>query len=305
MLTGVTRRVSVGAAGQANGGSLSPAISADGRFVAFNSYASNLVPGDTNGTTDIFVRDLLARVTRRVSVGPAGQGNSDSSGVPAISADGRFVTFTSSASNLVPGDTNGAIDVFVRDLQAGVTKRVSVGTGGQANDYSFFATISADGRFVAFESFAANLVPGDTNGTSDIFVRDLQAGVTRRVSVGAAGQGNSDSSGAPAISADGRYVAFFSHASNLVPGDTNGAYDIFVRDLLAGVTRRVSVGASGQGNRDSLAPAITADGRSVAFVSASFNLVTHDTNRAWDVFVRDPLLDATIGDRGSKQLSYD
>jgi Tol biopolymer transport system component len=262
------------------------------------------VPGDTNGASDVFLRDRLAGVTRRVSVGAVGQANGDSA-EPSISADGRFVAFSSQASNLVPGDTNGTSDIFVRDMLTGVTRRVSVGAAGQANGGSLSPAISADGRFVAFNSYASNLVPGDTNGTTDIFVRDLLARVTRRVSVGPAGQGNSDSSGAPAISADGRYVAFFSHASNLVPGDTNGAYDIFVRDLLAGVTRRVSVGASGQGNRDSLAPAITADGRSVAFVSASFNLVTHDTNRAWDVFVRDPLLDATIGDRGSKQLSYD
>ena len=287
-LAGVTRRVSVGASGQANHFSADPAISADGRFVAFESGASNLVAGDTNGKSDVFVRDRLAGVTRRVSVGVGGQANYTSN-IPAISADGRFVAFDSGASNLVAGDTNGTDDVFVWDRLAGVTRRVSVGGSGQANNGSYSPAVSADGRFVAFESFASNLVAGDTNGKADVFVRDRLAGVTRRVSVGAGGQANSDS-GTPTISADGRFVAFLSGASNLVPGDTNGTYDVFVRDRLAGVTRQMSVGAGGQANDYSAFPAISANGRSVAYESYASNLVRGDTNGALDVFVRDPLL---------------
>ena len=152
------------------------------------------------------------------------------------------MAFTSYASNLVAGDTNGTGDVFVRDWKAQVTRRVSVGSGGQqANSYSF-GTISANGRFVAFASYASNLVAGDTNGHSDVFVRDRKAQVTRRVSVGPGGHQANGGSYDPAISAGGRFVAFASVASNLVAADFNGHSDVFVRDRVARVTRRVSVG---------------------------------------------------------------
>jgi len=141
-------------------------------------------------------------------------------------------------------------------------------------------------------------VAGDTNAAGDVFVRDRLAGVTRRVSVGPGGQANGFSD-SPAISADGRFVAFESDASDLVAGDTNGVFDVFVRDRLAGVTRRVSVGPGGQGNRGSFSPAISANGRSVAYVSAASNLVRGDTNAAFDVFVRDPLLGQAPFKRGS------
>jgi Tol biopolymer transport system component len=243
----VNTRVPVDAGGQqANSDSFEPAISAAGRFVAFASYASNLVPGDTNNDFDVFVRDRKAQVTQRVSVGPGGQQANGNSFEPAISADGRLVAFSSGASNLVPGDTNGTSDVFVRDRKAQVTRRVSVGPGGQqANGESLKPAISAHGRLVAFSSGASNLVPGDTNGTSDVFVRDRVAQVTRRISVGPGGQQANGGSHSPAISADGRFVAFVSRASNLVAGDTNGASDVFVRDRVAQVTRRVSVGSGG------------------------------------------------------------
>jgi Tol biopolymer transport system component len=242
----VTTEVSVDAAGQqANGGSSFPAISAGGRFVAFESRASNLVPGDTNHRADVFVRDRLAQVTRRVSVGPGGrQGNGESS-EPVTSADGRFVAFTSLASNLVSGDTNGTYgyDVFVRDRMAQVTRRVSVGPGGQqANRASYSPAISADGRFVTFLSAASNLVAGDTNGDTDVFVRDRVAQLTRRVSVGPGGHQANEDSFDSAISAHGRFVAFGSLAGNLVAGDTNHTYDVFVRDRREQVTQRVSVG---------------------------------------------------------------
>ncbi|MEG4395764.1 calcium-binding protein [Microcoleus sp. BROC3] len=288
-------RVSVDSAGnQAIGFSFRPSISADGRFVAFSSLASNLVPGDTNSTDDIFVRDTLANSTTRVSVDSAGnQANNNFFGVASISADGRFVAFSSLASNLVPGDTNNRSDIFVRDTLANTTTRVSVeSAGNQGNDGSsigsFFPSISADGRFVAFSSDASNLVPGDTNSTDDIFVRDLSTNTTTRVSVDSAGnQGLGESSDA-SISADGRFVAFSSFVRNLVPGDTNASRDIFVRDTLANTTTRVSVDSAGnQGLGESSNPSISADGRFVAFSSLASNLVPGDTNASRDIFVRD------------------
>jgi Tol biopolymer transport system component len=286
----VATRVAVGPRlQQANGPSLQPAISADGRFVAFASGASNLVAGDTNGAYDVFVRDRAAQMTRRVSVGPGGHQANGFSFDSAISANGRFVAFPSSASNLVAGDTNGSADVFVRDRAAQVTRRVSVGPGGQqADDESFLPTISASGRFVAFESFATNLVARDRNGTYDVFVRDRMAEVTRRVSVGPGGQEGNRGSRDPAISADGRFVAFDSYAWDFVAGDTNGKQDVFVRDRKAQLTRRVSVGAGGQqANRRSYCMAISASGRFVLFASNATNLVAGDTNGEYDVFVRD------------------
>ena len=160
----------------------------------------------------------------------------------AISGDGRFVAFVSAATNLVTGDNNNAADIFVRDRQAGTTTRVSVtSTGGQANGASSDPAISADGRYVAFVSRATNLVAGDTNGVRDVFVHDRQTGATTRISVNSSeNQGNAESL-APSLSADGRYVAFASSASNLVTGDTNSTSDVFVRDRQAGTTTRVSV----------------------------------------------------------------
>ena len=289
----VTRRVSVGAGGaQANNSSSSAAISADGRYVAFISAASNLVPDD-NLKVDVFVRDRVAHVTRRVSVGAGGAQANDSSFGTAISADGRYVAFGSLASNLVAGDTNDRMDVFVRDRVAHVTRRVSVGAGGaQANDLSFAPAISADGRYVAFDSAASNLVAGDTNDIADVYVRDQTTDVTQRVSVGPAFTQTNGGIGSfsPAISAHGRYVAFISDTWALVAGDTNDLPDVFVRDRVAQVTRRVSVGPGGaqaNGSSDDLSgPAISAHGRYVAFGSLASNLVARDTNHVFDVFVR-------------------
>jgi Tol biopolymer transport system component len=290
--TGTTSRVSVASDGTQGNGDVfdNVAISADGRFVAFESLASNLVPDDTNGTWDVFVRDRWAGTTSRVSVASDGtQGNNVSYFRASISANGRWVAYMSAASNLVPDDTNGTWDVFVRDRWAGTTTRVSVGTDGtQGNDFSWIPVISADGRYVAFESRASNLVPGDTNGANDVILRDQQTGTTTRISVATNGvQGNDFSAGA-GISADGRYVGFHSLATNLVPDDTNGVQDIFVRDRLTGTTTRVSVAGDGsQANDFSAGTAISDDGRYVAFLSAASNLVPHDTNGTWDIFVRD------------------
>ena len=292
--SGTIERVSVGPAGvQANAGSRQLAISPDGRFVAFYTYASNLVRGDTNGGYDVFLRDRKWGITRRVSVGPNGvQGDKDC-GYATISADGRLIAFSSAASNLVRNDTNRRIDIFVRDRQTRVTERVNVGPSGvQANGDSSSQqppAISADGRFVAFVSDADNLVRGDTNGAADIFVRDRRKGTTRRVSVGPGGLQGNGFSFMPAISSDGRFVSFASTATNLVPGDTNGAADIFVYDRQKGTTRRVSVGPGGaQANASSERPAISSSGRLVAFSSYATQLMPGDTNDWEDVFVRVP-----------------
>ena len=294
-VTGTTARVSVGAGGvEANGSSDGVAISGDGRYVAFSSYASNLAPGDTNGKVDIFVRDTVAGVTSRVSVATDGtQGNQDSSS-PALSRDGRYVVFSSNASNLVWGDT-GWQDVFVRDTAAGVTTRVSVAwTGTTASGPSYAGAVSDDGRYVAFSSYAWNLEFGDTNGKIDVFVRDTAAGVTTRVSEATDGTQGNDDSYRPDVSGDGRHVVFYSAASNLVAGDTNAALDVFVRDTTTGVTSRASVASDGsQANGRSDYPAISGGGRYVAFTSQASNLVAGDTNAKTDAFVRDVVAGVT------------
>ncbi|MFZ2405828.1 MAG: hypothetical protein WAW41_11870 [Methylobacter sp.] len=301
-LTGTTTRVSLNSDDQqAIGGSSRTgafSISADGRYVAFNSIAANLVPGDTNGLSDVFVRDRLTGATTRVSVDSAGmEGNagSERNKYPAISADGRYVAFTSLSDNLVPGDTNEAQDVFVHDRTTGSTARVSVDSSGlQATGHSQSPALSASGRYVAFSSDADNLVPGDTNGHSDVFVRDRTGGTTRRVSVDWAGGQIAEQSYVGAISADGRYVAFYSMVSNLLPGDADLHYDTFVHDLTTGATSLVSLDSAGQrGNGSSTVSSISADGRHVAFASTADNLVPWDTNHYNDVFVRDRLLNTS------------
>ncbi len=294
-LSGTTTRVSVASDGtQGNSLSLNPSISADGRYVAFDSIASNLVSGDTNGYEDVFVHDWQTGTTTRVSVASDCTQANNHSFYASISANGRYVAFTSSASNLVSGDTNGVEDVFVHDRQTATTTRVSIASDGtQGNDSHINTqmenTISADGRYVAFISLASNLVSGDTNGYEDVFVHDRQTGTTTRVSVASDGTQGNNFSGGPSISDDGRYVAFYSHASNLVSDDTNGAHDIFVHDLQTGTTTRVSVASDGtQGNSIiSSRPSISSDGRYVAFDSLASNLVSGDTNGAFDVFVHD------------------
>jgi Tol biopolymer transport system component len=277
------------AGAQGNDNSSKPSISADGRYVTFDSDATNLVAGDTNGMTDIFVRDRNSGTTTLVSKNSAGVEGNLVSDVPSISADGRYVAFESAATNLVSGDVNGHDDIFVRDRQTGTTTRVSKSSAGVEGDgVSYNPSISADGRYVAFESDATNLVSGDTNAVSDIFVRDRQTGTTTRVSRDSAGvQGDLGSHWA-SISADGRYVTFMSDANNLVSGDTNGVQDIFVRDRQTGTTTRISRSSAGvEGDDNSWKPSISADGWYVTFDSDATNLVAGDTNAVSDVFVRD------------------
>ena len=274
---------------EGNGDSVASALSADGRFVAFSSTASNLVSGDKNGTADIFVRDQALGTIERVSVSSAGLEGNNISNYPAISADGRYISFSSKANNLSKTDTNGAFDVFVHDRESGETSRVSVtSAGSQGNGNSFSSAISADGRFVAFSSRANNLTPKDKNGTFDIFVHDRQTGETSRVSLDSLGVEGNDFSYAPAISADGTVVAFSSKANNLVAGDTNDTFDIFAHNRVTRVTTRVSVDSAGlNANGQSDWPAISADGRYVAFSSKANNLVSGDTNNTFDIFVHD------------------
>ncbi|MEW6744329.1 MAG: calcium-binding protein [Planctomycetota bacterium] len=292
----VTTRVSAGPGGvQGNGDSPlwgNQAISGDGRFVAFESGATNLVPGDTNGRADVFVHDRLTGETSRVSVASDGREANGSSSIPCISVDGRHVAFDSYATNLVVGDTNGFIDVFVHDRLTGVTTRVSVdSSGGEANQLSGRPSISADGRYVAFMSLASNLVPGDANHRSDVFVHDRETGETTRVSVSSDGTEGDQGGGHPPyswISADGRYVAFASDATNLVPGDTNGYGNVFIHDRLTKETTRVSVSSSGgEANQASWYPSLSADARYVTFLSGASNLVPADANDRLDVFVHD------------------
>jgi Tol biopolymer transport system component len=278
-----------------NGNSFAPSLSADGRIVAFSSYASNLAAGDTDALVDVFVRNLETGQTTRVSVAPDGSAADGDSGCASLSGNGLCVAFPSNASNLVASDTNDTTDIFVRDLQAGVTTLVSVASDGSlGNGWSDYTpAISQDGSVVVFLSDASNLADLDTNEAPDVFVHDRRTGATARASVASTGAEANDASYSPSVSASGRYVTYASNASNLASGDTNGAADVFVRDMLLSKTALVSIGTdAAPGNGASgpfYPPAISADGRTVAFQSWASGLVAGDTNGAADVFARTPL----------------
>jgi Tol biopolymer transport system component len=286
--TRASERVSVSTSGaEADGDSFDPAISSDGRFVAFTSSASNLTAGDDNRELDIFVRDRLNRRTVLASVGPQGTMGDGPSVAASISGDGRFVAFESDAETLVPDDDNGTGDVFVRDLAADVTRKLSVaGNEQETESPSFGAAISADGTSVAFESFSARLVPGDTNNALDVFVADVGSGSIDRVSLATDGGQSNERSYSPSISDDGRAVAFASFANNLVENDTNGLLDVFLHRRDRQTTTRLSVGYDGRdGNGLSFAPVVSSDGELVVFSSEAGNLVADDSNGARDVFL--------------------
>ncbi len=318
--TGETTRVSVNSKGGQSNSSPShdtgeSAISADGRFVAFVSMATDLVPDDTNGLRDIFVHDRLTGETTRVSVNTAGEEARTThtfvgSQSPSSSAHGRYVAFESDAVNLVPNDNNQLEDVFVHDRLNRETVAVSIDSIGRPVGGAR-PSISATGRFVAFYSFAATLVPNDTNGDYDVFVHDLHTRETSRVSLSSAGAQGNGASRTSSISADGRFVAFDSIATNLVPDDTNGIADIFVHDRGTGETSRVSVDSAGHqassyGDDDyngSYSPKISADGRHVAFQSSAPNLVPDDTNVCFDDFATYNCADIFIHDRETGETS--
>ena len=353
-----TERVSFNTlGGDPNSAVRDPVLSDDARYIAFSSLATNLVAGDSNGHSDVFLRDRATGLTTLVSVNDAGVQADDLSNHPAISGDGRFVAFMSKADNLVAGHANTFGDIYLRDLAAGTTTLVTGATGGviidmsedmvhlshdggrlvwaspptlgasgapveiwvldrasgttslvsdvypgsptsPANAYSTYAQISADGNVVAFVSQASNLVPGDTNGKLDVFARDLTTQTTVLVSLDSAGVQANANSHRPSLSADGRFIAFESVASNLVPGDTNGLNDVFVRDLELGTTVRVSTSSKALGGLEgdgfSAYADLASNGRHVAFWSTATTLVALDTNGAGDVFRHDLLTGTTV-----------
>ena len=296
-LTNVTERVSLsnrGRQGNEHSGLIGiaayPAISEDGRFVAFVSQADNLVSRDNNGNADVFVRDRLLGTTERVTINSAGEEADIGGEGPAVSADGRFVAFRSQAQNLVPGGNPFLFvdQVYVHDRETGTTEIISVNDAGEpGNSLSVQPEISADGRFVVFNSFAENLVPGAPSSGLQVYLRDRTMGTIERITENAAGEPGDGSSVDPSVSLDGRFVAFQTNAGNLI-GDGNHESHILVKDRVTGVFERVSATNTGE-PADLLSehPDITPDGRFVAFFSLATNLVEGDTNNRRDIFVRD------------------
>jgi Tol biopolymer transport system component len=281
--------------GEVAGESGFPALAANGSYLAFASAADDVVAGDTNGVSDVFVRDRTgtpAFTARRVSVASDGTEANGPSRRPSISDDGRRVAFVSEATNLVAGDTNGTADAFVHDLATGTTTRVSVATGGTQADGETYpeVAISRDGTTVAFASDALNLVPGLVAEVTRVFVRRIDTATTEVVSVPDGGGEPDGDCGEPAVSADGRFVAFVCDAANLVPGDTNDVPDVFRRDRQTGRTQRVSLGEGDvEPDGPSGEPAISQNGLLIAFASAATNLLnpqSGDHNDSWDVFAR-------------------
>lgn len=285
--TALISKSSSGAKG--NLASSEPSLSGTGRFIAFDSDARNLVDGDTNGVTDCFVRDQASGITERVSVSSTGEQSNGSCWGPAISQDGQWVAFAAAATNL-GGSTNGEWQIYLHNRSTGVTrlvsKRVNGGQGG--NKESIDASISKDGRWVAYESAATNLIANDGNGVRDVFLYDRTTGENKRISVSSGGKAGNGGSTDPAVSADGRFVAYTSYAKNLVKGDTNGKRDVFVYNRLKNKTERASVRTGGkQANGASWNGTISGNGRFVAFESKARNLAKADTSRNRDVFVYD------------------
>ena len=288
---GTTHLISVASTGGVgNLGSVDSALSDDGAFVPFYSYASDLVAGDTNGETDIFLRDRNGQFTTKVSQAPGGGQADDGSVAPVITPDGRFVAFHSHATNLVPGDTNGREDVFFFDRSTSSTTLVSQSmSGGSANGQSWSPSMSVDGHYVAYSSSANDIVPGDIGFTRDIFVWDRTTDETILVSRGRNGKPANNSSFSPDISGDGRYVTFSSRAKNLVPGPRDRLHHIYLYDRELDKIVRVDQKPNGiPGNRDSSSePTISGDGSTVAFGSKARNLSRDDSNYYYDVFSYD------------------
>lgn len=286
----VTQRVNVSSAGeQANDWSRTSSISADGRYVTFQSLATNLVPGDTNGYGDVFVRDRASGTTERVSVSSSGAQGNEFSDNGWLTPDGRYVSFLSHASNLVPGDGNGSPDAFVRDRWLGTTELVSRSTTGEiGNQGGYGGPITPDGRYVCLTSTSSNLVPGVPGGYFQVYVRDRLKASTEIASVSTGGSVGDNSSFYTSISDDGRLVAFVSFATNLVPGDTNHRADAFVHDRQSGTTERVSLTAGGsEANGGTEMLAMSGDGRYIAFGCDGSNLVQGAPPFRVNLYVRD------------------
>jgi Tol biopolymer transport system component len=308
-------RVSVSSGGtEVNGMSRRATVSANGRYVAFESSASDLVIGDTNNTRDVFVHDRWAGHTIRISVASDREQGNKASEDPSISADGRYISFRSYATNLVKGDTNNLQDVFVHDRETGETTRVSIaGDGREASGFAH--ALSGDGRYVAFDSASPNLVGGDTNNASDIFVHDRRTRATTRVSVAIDGHEaymNQPSLG-PVISTDGRYVAFASSGlirSRPLPS-SHSTWNVFVHDREMGKTSLVSTPFDESPDfnpvpymvGNSFNPALSADGRYVVFDSTSNYLVRGDETPSHEIFVRDRATATTTVINGVSEIS--
>lgn len=285
-LRGQTSIVSLGSSGQqGNDHSFSGRSSFDGRFAAFESHATNLVPGGTNGYWHVFLRDMQQGNTLLVDTSASGGEANDDSVHPDVTDDGELVVFASLANNLVPGDTNNLRDIFVKNLSTGAITRVNVTSAGQQalNGHSQAPYISADGRFVVFRSLADNLVPGDTNWLEDVFLHDLQTGTTIRVNVSETGEEANGETPSGVIARNGQYAAFHSMATNLLPGGS-GCYDVYVKDLESGKLKRVSISSTGVVANDcSWHPSLSYDGTVVSFASRATNLVLGDLNGCSDV----------------------
>ncbi len=273
-------------------------LATDGDFIVFYSDATNIVSDDTNVVGDIFVYDIQGDSVERVSVDDSGNEGDDASFDADISADGRYIVFTSSATNLVAGDTNGFDDIFLFDRNTDTIELISLdASDGLANNASEYPSISSNGRYVVFASSATDLVAGDSNVKKDIFMRDTLLDTTERVSLtDLEAQGNNDSDSS-AISLDGRYVVFMSQSTNLVTGDTNAIGDLFIRDTVLDTTERLNVSSSEQEANDDIGNltkrSVSSDGRYITFGSLATNLVTGDTNGTEDIFVRDRTLGTT------------
>ncbi len=291
-LAGETTRVSVTSSGEASDGhSQQPAISADGRYVVFASNGKNFDPRlVTFWTLEIFVHDRVTGQTEWVSKNL--DGTESNSYEPTVSSDGRYVVFDSTSPNLVANDTNSVRDIFLHDRQTGQTSRANISTGGeQANSFSGRAALASGGRHVVFESYASNLVADDLNDEWDIFVRDLAANQTLRVNVGPGGVEANQLTSESAISADGRYVAFASLATNLIPGGHAWYDDTYLHDLATQVTSLITYPYTGSHvNHFSEHPAVSDNGRYVVFVTDADNVILNDSNATYDVFVRDRAL---------------
>ncbi|MEN4017111.1 MAG: Ig-like domain-containing protein [Methanobacterium sp.] len=290
-------RVSISTNGsESNYGCSEPSISSDGRYIAFSSYANNLVENDTNGHSDIFVHDRVLNITERNSISSTGTESNGDSFEPSISADGSFVAFVSHATNLVDDDTNDAGDIFVYDRLFKLTKRISLASNGeQSNSNSNEPSISGNGNYIAFTSWASNLVENDTNDWGDVFVYNRITGTLERISISNNGNEQLMPPNSmirvgyePSISDDGRYVAFTSYAENLAGGDNNNCQDIFLHDRVLKTTKRVSISCNGhEANGNSENPSINSNGRYIAFTSDANNLVEDDSNPWRDIFVHD------------------
>jgi Tol biopolymer transport system component len=270
-----------------NEGSQQPAISGDGRFIAFASYFNGLVEGEDNIHSDVFVHDRNTGETTLVSVATDGTPGNSTSLDPSISDDGRYVAFQSLSTNFIEGDTNNRRDVFLHDRQTGTTTCLSTSPGGEIGDAtSIEPEVSGDGKFVVFTSTSSNLIAGDTNDSSHVFLYEIATGTTTLVSHGPGGVFSNRIAQEPTINEDGRYVAYMSDATNVVAGDNNGIYDVYLYDRMSDTTSIVSVDSQGvQGNGQSDSPSLSDDGQTITFLSYATNLAPGETNFESKVYV--------------------